>query len=241
MARSPISTMHVHDRAEIAHDARRLDALTDSTAAALAPFARAALLRITAETIAEEFAAPASAALTPLVDARDLDALGHAARRAHASLAEAVRDALPPLEDDAIVERARSLAQLAVTAWSATLHEALSETRHVSLVDGVYTDDAARAHLDALARAQGIDDPPAMFRAVRDAIFAGHDVVAFPGGLHLEVVARGRDGAMHVAAMREDDAGNAASAEVVRSGERPRDRDPLAAPAESPRDAKKAR
>ncbi|MEI8259023.1 MAG: hypothetical protein WCJ30_25420 [Deltaproteobacteria bacterium] len=223
MARSPIPSMHVHDRAEIAHDARRIDALTAAVAPALAPFARAAALRVTAEALAEDFVTPAAAALTQLLAEGDHEALGQATRRAHASLADALRDALPPVEPAEILERARSLAQLAVTAWSATLHDALAETRHVSLVDGVYADEHAREHLVAIATTEGVDDPVAMFRAVRDAIFEGGEVALLPGRLHLEVVARGRDGAMHVAAMRQADASDPASSEVVQSGERVRD------------------
>jgi hypothetical protein len=221
MSRTPLSPSTVHDRADVMRDAHRLDILCRVLAPALEPFAREALARITASTLADEYASEASAALDPML--RDTAALETARQRTHASLSDALHDALPRIDDETVHAHATQLAQLALASWFSTLRHALADTAHVSLIEGLYPDEAARAHLAAVVADDGVHDPAAFFHTVRLALLGSTDVLDVPGDMRLEVVSRGHGSEVHVTVMRTAEAGEPVGSDVAQSGERRRD------------------
>jgi hypothetical protein len=221
MARTPLSPTLVHDRADVMHDARRLDTLCVAIAPALEPFAADELARITAETLAEDVAGSAAAALAPIL--RDAGSLAPAKDRVHESLSDALLDAIPAVAGDMVQARATELAQLALGSWFATLHAALAETRHLSLLDGMYSSESSRDHLHARLREEGVRDGAGCFRAIRDALLASDGPVELPGDMRLEVISRGGDGEPHVSAVRTRESDDSASPALAESGTRRRD------------------
>jgi hypothetical protein len=219
MSRTPLDPALVHDRADVARDARLVDALTERVAAATVPFAREAVARVTAETLASEFVDPAADALRTA----DRNALEIARRRGRQSLSDAMQAALPSVDEAVATERAKSIAQLVVVAWIAALWDVTESERHRSLLDGLFPDEAHRDRLAEIAQTEGVGDVRGFFAAMREAVLDGREFTALPGGMQLDVVARGREGDVHVAVRRADAEHTSVSEEIAQSGTRMKD------------------
>jgi hypothetical protein len=219
MSRTPLDPQLVHDRGEVARDARVVDALVERVAAAIVPYAREAIARVTAETLAGEFVDPAADAIASRTP--DRAALEDARHRGRASLRDAIQTTLPNVDDATAMERARTIAQLVVVAWVAGLWDATESQRHLSLLDGLFPDHSHRERLVEIARAEGVGDVHGFFARMRDAVLDGREFTALPSGMQLEVVARGRDGEVHVAVRRAD--AEHVRDEIARSGTRAKD------------------